>query len=195
MEWKLFADAAPNYTTAPFFQSAPWVPPESQRGHAERVQMVADLIHDIHRDEPISRLVDLGCGDGSLLAKLTDLNIDLHGIDLGKANVHHARLKRLSVSQGSFFEYRVKDNDFIVMTEVLEHLLDPHGFLRALQAGRAVFSSPWDENDISHYSEHAWAWDEDGYAELVAAQGFTLHRQVRCDAGFQAVYVKRQNVR
>jgi hypothetical protein len=60
------------------------------------------------------------------------------------------------------------------MTEVLEHLIDPHGTLLALPSEFVVVSSPYGETGDAHYEFHLWAWDEEGYAKMVEDAGYEI---------------------
>jgi hypothetical protein len=70
--------------------------------------------------------------------------------------------------------------DVYVMTEVLEHLADPHRMVRRVHNRWAhlIASSPWTETYDSHDECHAWAWDKEGYAKMIADAGFTVHAQM-----------------
>jgi hypothetical protein len=65
-----------------------------------------------------------------------------------------------------------------VATEFLEHLADPHGFVRTLPGCYqwVVASSPAFETASSHYAFHTWAWDTDGYRALFERAGFDVLR-------------------
>jgi hypothetical protein len=91
-------------------------------------------------------------------------------------------------------ELRVlKIGDIVVMTEVLEHLADPHGLLGRIAqieaASYVVASSPRLEHAGSHDASHAWAWDDAGYARLFEDRGFGLLRHERAD-GFQVLLAR-----
>jgi len=184
-EWQLFEPGTvPFFTTPEFFAAHPWVPPEQQGGHAERTAMVADLIHDIVLAEPFGlSLVDLGCGDGSLLSQIGHLPISTWGYDAGIENVKKARAADLDVYHADLLSDPQRYADISVASEVVEHLVDPHGFLRDLPGRYLVISSPSAETDEWHYLHHAWAWDLDGYVELVRGAGWHILDQVECDGG------------
>jgi hypothetical protein len=59
--------------------------------------------------------------------------------------------------------------DMAVLTEVLEHLADPHGVVDMVadHCRLIVASSPWGERPGSSIPEHIWGWDEDGYRALI----------------------------
>ncbi len=68
--------------------------------------------------------------------------------------------------------------EIAVATEMLEHLVDPHDFVRRI-AGHAralVCSSPWQERPGNAYEFHTWAWDFDGYRALIEQGGFHVVR-------------------
>jgi trans-aconitate methyltransferase len=194
MEWRLFPeDQVPQYTKQVFFAGHPWVDPIGQRGHAARTDMVADLVADLVREHGIKSVSDLGCGDGSLLQKIQRrVPVEAWGYDLGRQNIHVATtLRMVDARSGNFLADDLEYGELIVATEVVEHLRDPRGFIRSLPGRMLVLSSPWDEDDRSHYEHHAWAWDEPGYRQMVEDCGWTVTEQRRCPEGFQAVYAVR----
>lgn len=182
-EWQLFEPGTvPFFTTPAFFEAHPWVDPNHQHGHAERTAMVAALVRKFAQDHAVSSLVDLGCGDGSLLGQLRDLPIPMWGYDAGAQNGEHARVAGLDVRPADLLSSPIEYADLIVATEVVEHLVDPHGFIRSLPGNKLILSSPSAEDGAWHYEHHSWAWDLDGYAELVKSCGWTVVDHVECDA-------------
>lgn len=179
-EWRLFPEGeVPIFCTPGFFARHPWVPGETQTGHGERIAMVADLVKEHVGDA--KTLSDLGSGDGSLLRELIDLPLRMWGYDAGWENVHRAAiLGGARVTCADFLNEQVDLGDVVVMSEVLEHLYDPHGLLKAIPARKMVASSPSSETGDWHYVHHAWAWDMDGYRQLFTDAGWTVldQRQV-----------------
>jgi 2-polyprenyl-3-methyl-5-hydroxy-6-metoxy-1,4-benzoquinol methylase len=191
-EWRLFDEGTvPAYTTPAFFGGHPWIDPVWQRGHSARIALARQVIGDAVAGFGIESVVDLGCGDGSLLATLRDLPVRAWGYDLGRGNVTVATQSGLDVRCADFLLDDLEYGDLIVATEVVEHLVDPRGFLRGLPGRHLMVSSPFDENDVAHYEHHAWAWDEDGYRDVVGACGWTVVEQRTCTAGFQAIHAVR----
>ena len=179
MESRLFADGEiPIFCTPGFFARHPWVPGDMQVGHGQRLRMVADVVKEHTGDA--TTLSDLGCGDGSLLKLLAGLPLRMWGYDAGWENVHRAIADGLRVSCLDFLNEQAELGDIVVMSEVLEHLVDPHGLLRAIPATKIVASSPSSETADWHYVHHAWAWDMDGYRELFEGAGWHVvdQRQV-----------------
>jgi hypothetical protein len=127
-------------------------------------------------------VTDLGAGDGALLSLLPDwLRLASVGYDVIEADTAYARdvrdvmvLNSRGAIDPSDVYYSV--SPVVVLTEVLEHMADPHGFL-ALLAARpevhyVVASSPRNETPEQHEWNHAWAWDPDGYREMFVSAGF-----------------------
>jgi predicted TPR repeat methyltransferase len=193
MEWRLFGRLAPPWTTPEFFTAHPWVDPADQRGHAQRTDMVADFVADVVPAYDVRTLTDLGCGDGSLLQKIERrVKVTAWGYDLGVQNIRVAStLRCVDARRQDFTAGGLEYGDLLVATEVVEHLVDPRGFIRSLPGNLLILSSPWDEDDRNHYEHHAWAWDEPGYREMVEDCGWSVKEQRRCPEGFQAVLAVR----
>jgi trans-aconitate methyltransferase len=194
MEWRLYDPATvPDFTTAAYFAGHDWIPPEVQRGHTERIDMVVDLIDELPLDDDLD-ITDLGAGDGSLLARLTGLfRGKCWGYDLGDANRARAAKMGRDVRHGDIVDGldTLELGDLVVCTEVVEHLLDPHAWLARLADvigwRTLVLSSPSTETGDWHYEAHAWAWDPDGYRALAEGAGLEVLEQRDCPAGFQVI--------
>ena len=78
------------------------------------------------------RLLDVGCGGGSLLGKYRDLGWSVKGVELDAKACEAARARGLEVHHGMIFDapYDTGSFDMIVLGHVIEHVLDPAGFLR-----------------------------------------------------------------
>jgi Methyltransferase domain len=203
-EWKLFDGPPPGYTACQFFSAHPWVPPAHQAGHADRMTMATGLIREAVAAYGPATLSDLGCGDGSLLTLLDDLPLRMWGYDIGGQNVTIAQFKGLDVRQADILGDGLEYGELITCCEVIEHLADPHGFIRSLPGRLLVLTSPSAETAAWHYEHHAWAWDTAGYAAMITAAGWTVASQAECDGGlnyhdgitqpqrFQAVFATRE---
>ena len=105
-----------------------------QPGFPQRAGMVTALASLVIALAPaITAVTDLGCGDGSMLARL-DLPpyIKGWGYELGAGDVEHARSRGLDVRQADILAEPLEYGDLIIASEVLEHLEDPASFLKAL---------------------------------------------------------------
>jgi len=182
-EWRLFDGPAPSFSTLPFFAAHPWVPPEHQAGHADRTAMAAGLIGKVIGWHHPATLSDLGCGDGALLAWIADLPVRAWGYDAGKMNVSVATFRGLDVREADILGPGLEYGELITCCEVLEHLADPHGFLRTLPGRLLVLTSPAAETGDWHYEHHAWAWDMPGYRAMVTGAGWDVQHSIRCDGG------------
>jgi predicted TPR repeat methyltransferase len=182
-EYRLFPEGTiPDFTTTEFFEAHPWIAPGHQLGHQERTAMVSALIRQFVANHDVASLSDLGCGDGSLLTQISDLPIAAWGYDAGSANVAHAQRQGLDVRQADILAPGLDYGELITASEVVEHLVDPHGFIAGLPGRALILSSPSAEDGGWHYEHHSWAWDMDGYAALVAGAGWTIVQHIECDA-------------
>jgi hypothetical protein len=119
--------------------------------------------------------LDLGCGDGGLLQLLKESNVPSWGYDLMPNNIEHAvNVRGVDARFTNFISDDIEYADVAVMTETLEHMEDPHQVVRDLPSKYLIASSPYNESDQSHYEFHLWAWDSDGYDELIRQGGYTI---------------------
>lgn len=180
----------PVWTTPEWYEPIERAPHLEQPAHAHRIYAARDLVRRAVELGAIS-VSDLGAGDGGLLSLLTDLQA--WGYDLMPANVWAAiHVRHVAVSRRNFLTDAVQYGDCVVLTEVLEHLIDPHGVLRDLPevARFVVASSPNNETWASRYEFHTWGWDMNGYRNLFEGAGW---RVARHDAipGFQVLLAQR----
>lgn len=180
-EWRLFEEGTtPEFTTPGWYRPRDAAPHIDQAGHSERLRVTADVTAALISQQPIRDLADVGCGDGGFMTLLGNrgVSIPMRGADLAAANVTAARLRGHDASLADWVT-SPPTGDLVTCLEVLEHLTDPHGYAREL-AGRfswLVASSPFNETPDSHYPYHAWAWDLDGYKDMLTAAGWQLVSQ------------------
>ena len=94
-----------------------------------------------------SRVLDVGCGDGTLIkALISEKNIDARGIELGKNNVKTCISKGLSVIEGNaeteLSQFPDKAFDFVILSQTLQAFYQPENVLeQLLRIGRGVIIS------------------------------------------------------
>jgi len=105
--------------------------------------------------EPESKVLDLGCGNGDLLAWL-EANKNVHGtgIEQNKEKAAHCIARGLSVLQGDLNEevadYPTCSFDYIILSQTLQQVFEPADLLRSLaRVGRKVIVS---FPNFSHYT-------------------------------------------
>lgn len=157
--------------------------------HTARLHAAAEMVVRLfmREDDAVTSAVDLGAGDGGLLECIRSQGGDIveacWGYDIIRADVQHANEARgvdvaLANIQTEFFDDvgGVVLAPVVVLTEVLEHMADPHGFLKLLHARPevryVVASSPWKETPERHEWNHAWCWDTYGYTDMFEQAGF-----------------------
>lgn len=171
-EWQLFEPGTiPVCTTAEWYLDRDRAPHLEEGLHRPRLLLTAELVRSA---EPAD-VVDLGAGDGGLLSLLLG-EVPAWGYDLCPDNIVGAQARGVDVRLGDVVTGDITWAELAVATEMLEHLVDPHGFVRRIaeHSSWIVASSPAVETDVNHYEFHTWAWDTDGYAALIEQAGFEV---------------------
>lgn len=96
-----------------------------------------------------SKVLDIGCGDGELLAWLSaEKGVDGRGLELSQAGVNASIARGLSVVQGDadtdLFHYPGLTYDYVILSQTLQTMRDPKAVLANLvRIGRyAIVSAP-----------------------------------------------------
>ena len=91
-------------------------------------------------------VLDLGCGDGTLLKMLKDKKINARGIDIKQDNIIKCLEKGLSVVQGDIdeglHEYPDKSYNYVILNQTLQSTEKPHFVIHEmLRVGEKVVVS------------------------------------------------------
>ena len=104
-------------------------------------KIIADLLKDN------SRVLDVGCGDGTLMEFLIkEKNIDARGLELKEENVKKCISKGLSVIEGNaeneLGQFPDKSFDYVVLSQTLQAFINPVSVLdHLLRIGRSSIVS------------------------------------------------------
>jgi methionine biosynthesis protein MetW len=114
-----------------------------------------DFLLVTHMVEPGSRVLDVGCGDGSLLALLRDRRgVDGRGIEISREGVNACLAKGLPVIQGDadtdLADYPDDAFDYVILSQTIQATRQPKVVLEhLLRIGRrAIVSFP----NFGHWS-------------------------------------------
>jgi len=94
-------------------------------------KIIANLI------EKDTRVLDVGCGDGTLMEFLKDNNkIDIRGIEISKDNVQKCIGKGLTVIEGDaekdLSQFPDRSFDFVILSQTLQAFLNPEKVISEL---------------------------------------------------------------
>ena len=104
-------------------------------------KVIADLLPNN------TRVLDVGCGDGSLMNLLVkEKNIEVRGLELEKQNVQECIYKGLPVIQGNaeteLYQFPDKSFDYVVLSQTLQAFYNPDKVLKELlRIGKSVIVS------------------------------------------------------
>ena len=94
-----------------------------------------------------TRVLDVGCGDGSLMNLLVkEKNIEVRGLELEKQNVQECIYKGLPVIQGNaeteLYQFPDQSFDYVVLSQTLQAFYKPDEVLKELlRIGKSVIVS------------------------------------------------------
>jgi 2-polyprenyl-3-methyl-5-hydroxy-6-metoxy-1,4-benzoquinol methylase len=107
------------------------------------------IMHGIREPHGANRLLDVGCGSGELLDVYRSLGWQVCGIEISQQAGAVCREKGLDVHQGTVFDapFGTRRFDVILLSHVIEHVLDPIGVLRRVAEllaprGQIVVTTP-----------------------------------------------------
>jgi methionine biosynthesis protein MetW len=104
-------------------------------------KVIADLLSNN------TRVLDVGCGDGSLMNLLAkEKNIEVRGLELEKNNVQECIYKGLPVIQGNaeteLYQFPNQSFDYVVLSQTLQAFYNPDKVLKELlRIGKSVIVS------------------------------------------------------
>tara|TARA_B100001093_G_scaffold93988_1_gene86148 strand:- start:1475 stop:2068 length:594 start_codon:yes stop_codon:yes gene_type:complete len=104
-------------------------------------KVIADLLPNN------TRVLDVGCGDGSLMSLLAkEKNIEVRGLELEKQNVQECIYRGLPVIQGNaeteLHQFPDQSFDYVVLSQTLQAFYNPDKVLKELlRIGKSVIVS------------------------------------------------------
>ncbi len=106
-------------------------------------QIISDLIDNN------TRVLDVGCGDGTLMKHLKDnKNIDTRGLEISKSNVQDCISKGLSIIEGNaekdLHQFQNLSFDYVVLSQTLQAFYNPEKVIEDLLrvANKAIVTIP-----------------------------------------------------
>ncbi|PYX76278.1 MAG: hypothetical protein DMG72_05330 [Acidobacteria bacterium] len=137
-------------------------------------------------------LLDVGCGNGEFIARMSSLGWTVSGVDPDATAVSYAWSRGLEVFRGTISDLPVTPcYDVITLNHVVEHVIDPVGLLRECRkrlrpsTGRLIITTP-NINSLGHWwfnrywrglevPRHLVLFSQDSLRECVKRAGLSLY--------------------
>jgi SAM-dependent methyltransferase len=122
----------------------------------DELNRIEDTISLVPKDNVVSGILDIGCGDGRIINRLDDLYPRVVGIDTSITALGYTEANAIRAS-AAYLPFRDNSFDLVLSTEVLEHLPDMD-YRRAVDemarvANRYILVGvPWREQLCRSYS-------------------------------------------
>jgi predicted TPR repeat methyltransferase len=185
MEYKFFD--TPKCHDSAFYNKRKAADHIYQVGSALRIYLAASYaMHTIQFNPKIKTVGDFGCGTGGMILTLNSLcntfipdrELKFYGYDLMPENIKVAKSRNLDANLLDFVnDKRRVWPDLLIMSEVIEHLIDPHSFVASIPAGTfCVFSVPSADDDKGHDPTHLWSWTETSFRDFCESRGVAVQR-------------------
>jgi 2-polyprenyl-3-methyl-5-hydroxy-6-metoxy-1,4-benzoquinol methylase len=139
-------------TTMSFLESSRYTKPGLRAAHSYLLPSILRLTSGL---SPHSRILDIGCGNGSLAREFTQLGHCVVGIDLAESGVRiarqscpSARFEILAADENVLTNLGEEPFDLVYSAEVIEHLYNPRSFMAGCYSatklkGRFLCTTPY----------------------------------------------------
>jgi SAM-dependent methyltransferase len=121
----------------------------AQHLEAWNPQLYAKYADTLMPEKPGARALDVGCGVGQVVARLTEAGFEAHGVDVSEPNIERAKKVslRCQLYDGKRLPFEDKFFACAGALNVLEHVGEPEAFIRELVrvvdvGGKVILSSP-----------------------------------------------------
>lgn len=114
--------------------------PDYVEGRTYRLQQMSNLLAAIRRHAPdAATLLDVGAGTGLMVEAAIDVGLDAVGVEPATSLSEEARARHLPVHTGIHPHPALEGRTFDLVTcvDVIEHVTDPVGLLKALEGSLA----------------------------------------------------------
>jgi hypothetical protein len=180
--YQLFEDGKPHSHDAAFYEPLEVADHINQEAGGHRFRLMKTLADLQQVVQPEDTICDFGCGNGGLIREIENIIPNkIWGYDLLPANVTDAQQK--SSANIIYYDFILDSDNKIeypsiaICTEVLEHLVDPDGFLVKLKNNGVktiLATSPFYETPTYHAPGHLWVFTEDSYKEMFVNAGWNV---------------------
>jgi SAM-dependent methyltransferase len=130
-------------------------------------------------------VVEIGCGDGWLLAQLREHGLKAIGVEINPKEVESARKNGLSVFFPDEVSSETSSVDWLCLLQTIEHVENPVAFIKGyidkFKPRSLIISAPcfesllgFTKDPLSWPPHHATAWSKKAFETLGLALGFSV---------------------
>lgn len=164
------------------------------------------------RANPGGKLLDIGAGDGAMLAQFVQLGWNAEGLDVDETSVEVASAKGLNVKHGDVFSQGYADDSFdcVTMRHVQEHIPEPVELLREcrriLKPGGTLVSvvpnaASWEHKRFKDHwvalepPRHLWLFNPVSLAKVCDLSGLEVVRLFSSGQAAWASWIRNMMLR
>lgn len=165
------------------------------------------ILNDVFKSKSGKRILEIGCGTGSLLKKLKIVGWEVLGVELSTPMVKVAQQEGVNIIHGYFkravieeIKSRIGSPNIVILRHVLEHLDDLNNTISLIHQildkdGLLIIEVPYVKNTIEgnrfydFYHEHLSYFSVSALKNLLSIKNFSIHHVYESPEGGGSILI------